>query len=55
MLRVGPDLRAISLAPLRDEEEAHDSPTLKAELLSRLSPIGLAVTCSIRGFGEVIA
>lgn len=55
MLRVGPDLRAIPLAPLRDEEEAHDRPTLKAELLSRLSPIGLGVTCSSRGFGEVIA
>lgn len=52
---VGPDLCAILLASLQDEEEAHYSPTSKAELLSHLSPISLGVTCRIQGFGEVMA
>lgn len=54
MLEVGPDLCAILLVPLQDEEETRLDPTLKAELLPHSSPISLGVTCSIEGFGEVI-
>lgn len=55
MPEVGPDRWALLLTPLQGEEETGYNPTFKAELLPHLSPIGPGVTCSIKGFGEVMA